>query len=135
MRPSSVTTAGSPQELADLAGARRDLYRFCSAAFLQAPSPGLLDAVGDGAFADDLSEWAGCETVAKFHALGKSAEDGGFAEQARRDFMQLFQVPGAQQVTPYESAHRDRREVRGKEVAGLLFGPAATAVQQWYRLG
>jgi TorA maturation chaperone TorD len=125
----------SAQELAELSGARRDLYRFLSAAFLQPPTTTLLGAVCDGSFLDELSDWASDETVVKFRVLGSAADDGDFAEHARRDFMQLFQVPGAQQVTPYESVHRDRRVVRGREVAGLLYGPSTMAVQQWYQLG
>jgi TorA maturation chaperone TorD len=125
----------SPQELADLSGARRDLYRFLSAAFLQPPTVTLLATVCDWAFLEELSAWASDETAAKFRSLGAAASDDTLVERARRDFMQLFQVPGAQQVTPYESVHRDKREVRGREVAGLLFGPSAVAVRQWYQLG
>jgi TorA maturation chaperone TorD len=48
--------------------------------------------------------------------------------------MNLFKVPGASYVAPYESVFRDTRDVAGQQVKGLLMGQSTVDVQKWYRL-
>jgi len=117
-----------------MASARRDLYRFLSAAFLAAPAPELLAKTRDEAFLAALAEWFSAGVVEKFRGSGQTMEAGAFSQAARLEFTHLFLVPGARHLAPYESVFRDRREVEGREIAGLLLGPSAVAVQQWYRL-
>lgn len=129
-------TAVLPNESgASLAPARRDLYRFLSAAFLEAPGSEFLQPLREASFLDALEAAfspALVEPLRQYAAAETSLED--LARQARQEFMNLFKVPGAQYVTPYESVFRDTREINGEPVGGLLMGPSARAVQQWYRL-
>jgi len=122
------------QDLVAMAPARRDLYRFLSAAFLAAPAPELLAKARDEEFLAALAEWFSAEVVEKFQRAGQTMETAEFSQAAHREFTQLFLVPGGQYLAPYESVFRDRREIEGREIAGLLLGPSAVAVQQWYRL-
>ena len=62
------------------------------------------------------------------------ARDVPLAE-VERDYMDLFVVPKARYVAPYESAYRDRWEIPGPDgrprpVRGLLMGDSAAAIWQ-----
>ena len=131
--PTPATPTGA-QDLAELALARRDLYRFLSAAFLAAPAPELLAKIRDEDFLTALADWFSTEVVENLRRAGQGMETEGFSQAARREYTNLFVVPGGQNLAPYESVFRDRREIEGREIAGLLLGPSAVAVQQWYRL-
>jgi len=176
--------ADDAPNLAEMAGARRDLYRFLSAAFLAEPSPDFLGHLCDDAFQAALAEWFSPTVVENFQRVAESCsadfqsavsptssrqsagESGGaevaqdsrignprysrletratkqpncaglehFSRAARREFTNLFLVPGGQHIAPYESVFRDTREIDGREVSGLLMGQSALDVQQWYRL-
>ncbi len=122
------------QDLATLAPARRDLYRFLSAAFLAAPAPEFLAKARDDEFLAALAEWFSAGVVENFRQAGRTMESEEFSRSAHREFTQLFLAPGRQYLAPYESVFRDRREIDGREIAGMLLGASAVAVQQWYRL-
>lgn len=122
------------QTFAELASARRDLYRFLSAAFLGAPGPELLGRMRDESFQAALGEWFSAEVVEPFQRVGEAIAAGDFAQAAGREFANLFIVPGGQHIAPYESVFRDSREIEGRQISGLLMGPSALDVQQWYRL-
>ncbi len=122
------------QVLAELALARRDLYRFLSAAFLESPGPKFLARLRDDAFQAALADWFSPAVVENFQRVSEAMDAQGFSNSARREFTKLFLVPGGQYVAPYESVFRDRREIEGREVSGLLMGQPALDVQQWYRL-
>lgn len=130
----SMTNSRDARELAVLAPARRDFYRFLSASFLDGPSPETMRPLVDTAFQEAVAESfsAGALEQVKALAAAMAAED--FWPAARREYTQLFLAPGGQYIPPYESVFRDKREVEGKKIAGLLMGPSAVAVQQWYRL-
>ena len=133
----SVSTPADPagaQDLAGLAHARRDLYRFLSAAFLAAPSPELLAHFHDESFRAALAEWFSPAVVENFQRVAEAMDAVEFSNSARLEFTNLFLVPGGQHIAPYESVFRDRREVEGREISGLLMGQSAVDVQQWYRL-
>ncbi|MBI2924761.1 MAG: molecular chaperone TorD family protein [Verrucomicrobia bacterium] len=110
-------------------------YQFLSGAFAAPPSAAQLAELGSPEFVDKATGLFG---EASIKPLLQFAETVGspdeVARQARQEFMNLFQVPGAQYVAPYESVFRDERELEGRKVSGLLLGPSALAVQQWYRL-
>jgi TorA maturation chaperone TorD len=126
--------ADDAPNLAEMAVARRDLYRFLSAAFLSAPGPELLGQLRDDSFRAALGEWFSADVVEKFQRGGKAMDAKDFSEAAGREFANLFLVPGGQHIAPYESVFRDRREIDGREISGLLMGQSALDVQQWYRL-
>lgn len=126
--------AGSARELAEMATARRDLYRFLSAAFLAEPSPELLAHLRDDAFRAALADWFSADVVESFQRVSEAMDAERFSDSARLEFTNLFLVPGGQHIAPYESVFRDRREIDGREVPGLLMGQSALDVQQWYRL-
>lgn len=123
-------------ELAALAAPRDRLYSFLSAAFAAPPAPTTLAAVRAPEFLDATAEVFSERTVAALRLVAEScASAEGFEREARQEFMNLFKVPGGQYVPPYESVFRDARDIDGRTVSGLLMGPSAMAVQQWYRLG
>lgn len=126
--------ADSAVELAELASARRDLYRFLSAAFLEAPGPEFLARLRDEAFHAALAEWFSPDVVENFRRVADAVDAQEFSKAARLEFTNLFLVPGGQYIAPYESVFRDRREIEGREISGLLMGQSALDVQKWYRL-
>lgn len=121
-------------ELAELASARRDLYRFLSAAFLEAPGPEFLARLRDEAFHAALAESFSPAVAEDFWRAAEGMDAKKFPDSARLEFTNLFLAPGEQHIAPYESVFRDRREIEGREVSGLLMGQSALDVQKWYRL-
>lgn len=95
-----------------------DLSRLADADWQQ-----VLTALTPDSAPDSLRQWA-------------DAAPPNAAEQAaaRQEFHQLFMVPGRHYLAPYESVFRGTREVEGQPVPGLLCGPPAMEVRQWYRL-
>lgn len=126
--------ADGAAELAALASARRDLYRFLSAAFLAEPGPDFLAHLRDESFQAALGDWFNSEVVEGFRRVSDAMNAEDFSKSARQEFTNLFLVPGGQYIAPYESVFRDTREIEGREVSGLLMGQSALDVQQWYRL-
>ena len=126
--------ADDAPNLAEMASARRDLYRFLSAAFLAEPGPDFLAHLRDDSFQVALAEWFSADVVENFQRVSEATGAEGFSISARLEFTNLFLVPGGQHIAPYESVFRDRREIDGREVSGLLMGQSALDVQQWYRL-
>lgn len=133
-QPSSPPTLSKTQSFAELTPGRRDLYRFLSAAFLDAPDPELLGRLRDESLQAALREWFSTEVMEWFQHVRETMDSEDFAGAAKREFTNLFLVPGGQYVAPYESVFRDTREIEGLEISGLLLGPSAVAVQKWYRL-
>lgn len=126
--------ADAAAELDELASARRDLYRFLSAAFLAQPGPDFLAHLREESFQAALAEWFTPSVVQDFRRVIEAMNAEDFSKSARLEFTNLFLVPGGQHIAPYESVFRDRREIEGREVSGLLMGQSALDVQQWYRL-
>jgi TorA maturation chaperone TorD len=122
-------------ELRALAPARETVYAFLSAAFARPPSREQLDALGGSAFLSEAEGLLGDRVLAPLRRYaGATGTIADRERQARQEFANLFQVPGGQYVTPYESVHRDTRDVAGRKVKGLLMGPSAVDVQKWYQL-
>lgn len=121
------------EELIALGPARQTVYAFLSAAFSEAPSTEGLEALLDDAFLGSATVLFSNETLAPLRqsAAGDAAE---LQRQAHQEFINLFKVPGAQYVPPYESVFRDTREVAGRQTKGLLMGQSAVDVQKWYHL-
>ncbi len=122
-------------ELGALAPARQRVYSFLGDAFSSPPSAERLAAVRAEEFLRAAAGLFGEEVLAPLREYAKAAQETAESQrQAQQEFMDLFKVPGARYVMPYESVFRDTREVAGQEVKGLLMGPAAVDVQKWYRL-
>ena len=119
---------------AELASGRRDLYRFLSAAFLTEPRADLLSHLREDSFQAALAEWFSPKVVEDFRHAAEAMGGVGFETSARLEFTNLFLVPGEQHIAPYESVFRDRREIEGREISGLLMGQSALDVLQWYGL-
>ncbi len=118
-----------------LAAARRDVYAFLSWAFREPPSADAIQVICGNPFVmEEGKNPFGRELGTALHESATIARQEDWQESSRLEFMRLFKVPGAQYVTPYESVFRDIREIDGKPVGGLLAGPSARAVKQWYRL-
>jgi len=130
-QPAEADDAPNP---AEMAVARRDLYRFLSAAFLAEPGPDFLARLREESFQAALAEWFSADVSEKFQRVSEAMDAEGFSNSARLEFTNLFLVPGGQHIAPYESVFRDTREIEGKEISGMLMGQSAIDVQQWYRL-
>lgn len=129
------TTEGWGPALTALAPERTAVYGFLSAAFSGPPGPERIAAIRGGDFLASAAEIFSAETLAPLRQLAQSPQPIAELErQLRQEFMNLFKVPGAQYVTPYESVFRDARNLEGQPVKGLLMGQSAIDVQQWYRL-
>jgi TorA maturation chaperone TorD len=114
---------------------RQAAYDFLCQRFAEPPRSEEVAVIRSLEFVDGAAAIFGEEAA---RLLREFAEEPGVAaEVAQREkleFMNLFKVPGPQYVAPYESVFHDSREVDGQPVGGLLLGPSALAVQQWYRL-
>jgi|CXWL01.1.fsa_nt_gi TorA maturation chaperone TorD len=131
----AVVTKHDRNELAALAPGRRTVYLFLSNAFSKPPEPGSLCVLQEEAFADAATHLFGPTAISPLVEYAREAVDSpATQEELRREFMNVFKIPGPQYVTPYESVFRDGREVEGQVVRGLLMGPSAVDVQRWYRL-
>jgi len=126
--------ADDAPNLPEMASARRDLYRFLSAAFLAEPSPDFLAHLRDEPFQAALAESFSADVAENFQRVADAMDAEKSSDCARLEFTNLFLVPGGQHIAPYESVFRDTREIEGKEISGLLMGQSALDVQQWYRL-
>ncbi|MBI2431747.1 MAG: molecular chaperone TorD family protein [Candidatus Hydrogenedentes bacterium] len=131
MRAVPALEEGPLAAFSELAPAREVIYAFLSLAFRDSPDCGQLQAfrraaLGEGAVESIMTLLNPC--------LNPAVSGEAWELEARREFMQLFKVPGGRYVAPYESVFRDTREIEGKQVCGLLMGQAAIDVQKWYQL-
>ena len=120
---------------ASLAPGRAAVYQFLSGAIAEPPSAAQIAELRSPEFlekAAELLDEVSIKPLLQFAETVGSPEE--VAGEVRQEFMSLFKVPGAQYVAPNESVFRDEREFGGRNVSGLLLGPSALAVQQWYRL-
>ncbi len=120
------TQRAPESDLESAAPARRTIYEFLAGCFLRVPTPEQAEAVRSGRLRALCADGRG--------SAAASASDAESVAELEREFMDLFKVPGAKYLTPFESVYRDRREIAGRMVGGLLMGPSAVDVQQWYRL-
>lgn len=134
MSPSNPAQRAELAELAALAPTRHQAYAFLSAAYTEAPSVEGLTAIRGSEFLEAAARLFGDETLAPLRRFAAAEETDKGLQQTRREFMNLFKVPGSQYVTPYESVFRDAREIAGRQCKGLLMGRSAIDVQKWYRL-
>ncbi len=119
----------------ELAPARHNVYAYVCTAFREAPSATQLDSLSSELFLAEARRLFSDTVVGSVRQCATSAgSDDKWERNARQEFMNLFKVPGAQYVTPYESVFRDAREIDGKQVSGLLAGQSSVDVQKWYRL-
>ncbi len=126
---------GPHDRLLALNRARHDVYSFLAQAFLTPPTPQLLSALAAEDLLDGAADLLGEDGLRALRHYQESARQGAdWPEQARREFMDLFKVPGGRYLAPYESVFRDTRDVAGRQVSGLLMGPSAAHVLKWYRL-
>lgn len=119
------THADSTDPLGQLE-ARAALYRFLSTAYRTAPTETDVAAL--------KTEWmrlaVGWLTPTVELPADRDAADT--LETIRRDHMELFRVPLARYLPPFEAVHRDERVVEGEKVGGMLMGPSTVAVKQLY---
>lgn len=127
----------SPDRLAQLAPARQRVWQFLSDTCLQPPDERTVDQATRLLRTDALDGLLSDDARTRLRDAAATMPDPAAADPLhtlRREFMDLFKVPGGRYLTPYESVYRDTREIAGKPVRGLLMGPSAIAVQKWYRL-
>ncbi len=113
------------------AEARRDMYRFLSAAFLAPPSERLVGPFLTGDFLRQMEAAFGSAAVEDLSQFAREFQ--GDQERLDQEFQALFMVPLGRYVTPYEAVYRDERDVGDTRVRGLLLGPSTLAVKQLYR--
>ncbi len=114
---------------------RQLLYAFLGNSFSRPPSAEDLVVLQDDSFLRFCTDLLSDAAVAPLQACAAQARDtADIEEEARREFMNLFKVPGGQYIAPYESVFRDTRDIGGRKVQGLLMGQSAIDVQKWYQL-
>ena len=119
----------------DLVEGRRQAYAFLSGAFARPPSQEEIRALREEGFFTSAAEMFSAKALGPLRKFAQSTEPVAETErETRREFMNLFKVPGAQYVASYESVFRDAHEIDGQKIKGLLMGLAAGDVQKWYRL-
>jgi len=122
------------EQFLELAPLRAQLYTFLTAAFVRSPEFRDAERAAANAFleiADMFNETTAAALRRMAGCLQSSRER---RDEVREEFMNLFKVPGAQYVPPYESVYRDSRDADGRIVKGLLAGPSSIDVRRWYRL-
>jgi len=124
----------APRGRAALTAARRDFYRFLSGVYRLEPAPATLACLRDPAWRAALADCFSAALAQQFDRVARTLEGEGCLDTLRQEFTRLFLAPGAHYVPAYESVFRDRRDIGGRTVSGLLLGPSALDVQQWYRL-
>jgi TorA maturation chaperone TorD len=118
----------------EMANARAEVYRFLSTLLTENLSPDLLEQF--------LSKESASNVTALFRSRNIDSMFGqlihAFAEGAVTakdilvDFESLLRVPGANYIHPYESSYRDRAKKSDRVQWGLVNGPPARAVQNFY---
>lgn len=122
-------------QFSDLAEGRRQAYAFLSSAFAHPPSQEEVTALRENGFFASATEMFSEKALGPLRKFAKCTEPVAETECGTRlEFMNLFKVPGAQYVTPYESVFQDTRDTEGQKSKGLMMGGAAGDVQKWYRL-
>ena len=131
----AATNNAKHVELTTLAPARCEAYSFLAAAFSEPPSCEQLDRIRNDTFLCDAAQLFGEPVLSLLgdYAAGRQTI-AELQREAHQEYTNLFQVPGGQYVTPYESVYCDTREIAGQNVKGLLMGQPAVDVQKWYRL-
>ena len=109
--------------------ARGQVYAMLSAAWLEAPHPGLIAAVADHNVLDWFGAALGADAVACLRSLPEQALDQA---TLARLFDELFRVPGGRFVSPFESTWFDiYQDDRGRERRRLM-GPSARNVALFF---
>lgn len=112
------------EEREALLSLKEGIYSFLSSVFNSAPEERHISVLSD----NDVREM--------FQQLSPESvqylELPGELKLIRQDFNDLFMVPGAKYVTPYESVYVDERRVDGSWGKRLLMGPSAVDVKKFY---
>ena len=115
----------------EIVDARINLYHFFSSFYHKPLTKGSLKAlltnIVDTSFTDIFS----LSCLKKIQQLVQNCEND--YDIIFQEFHNLFLVPGAQYVTPYESCFREKRLKKGKPAKGLLMGKSTREVIQFYR--
>ena len=111
--------------------ARANFYRFLATLYLQPPSQEILQHFTDVTFIEELQNLFGDEVKTEFKKLTEIDQQGCLAA-LRQDYMDLFVVPAARYVSPFEDVYRGMR-LDGKQERGPLLGDRAVAVKTIYR--
>ena len=126
---------GRPEALAHesrrSAVARADMYRFLAAVYLHPASRDLLRQLLAADFRRQLSILFSSEAVADIERFAADFDPDRDLETLRQEYMDLFAVPTARYVTPFEDVYRVGSEA-GKP-AGPLLGGSAVEVIRTYR--
>jgi len=118
----------------EMAKARSEVYRFLSTLLTENLPP---ERLGQFLCKEGASIVAALfcnrNIDAMFEQLINSFTEGAVtAEDILLDFESLLRVPGVNYIHPYESSHRSRTKRNGREQWGLVNGPPARAVQNFY---
>ena len=117
------------------AQSRKACYGFLSSALLHRPTEQMVEQVGDAELHAALDSLFDSGVTAAFRELAQPKESADSQIGAiRQDYEDLFNVPGAKYVAPYEAVFRDERDVGAKKVRGLLFGPSTDDVIRFYHV-
>jgi TorA maturation chaperone TorD len=131
----SMSENSNNAAFSELAPVRQHMYAFLSSAFVEPPARQGVAGLFSEAFLSGAEALFGPAATAALRAcIADAPRERDWEFAARHEFMNLFKVPGAQYVMPYESVYRDTREIEGQCVGGLLMGSSAVAVQKWYHL-
>jgi len=115
------------------AKARGNVYRFLSAIYLLAPTKDFVENMLDADFLEQLAALFGQGPVAALSSYAGSTELHEDLELIQQDYMDLFAVPAARYVTPFEDIYRGTR-VDGSQEPGPLLGVQAIDVKVMYRI-
>lgn len=110
--------------------ARANFYRFLATLYLQPPTPEILKHFSDATITDELQSIFGDEMKTELQEFNQLNEQSCLA--LGQEYMDLFVVPGARYVTPFEDVYRGLR-LDGKQERGPLLGDRAVAVKMLYR--
>lgn len=117
-----------------MANARAEVYRFLSTLLTENLSPDFLEQFLSKESASNVAALFRNRNIdVMFGQLIQAFAEGAVtAEDILVDFESLLRVPGANYIHPYESSYRDRTNKRDWAQWGLVNGPPARAVQNFY---
>jgi TorA maturation chaperone TorD len=115
-----------------MALARAKWYSLAGTLLSAPASEAVIDELFSWECRESLAEWVTEGSLASIDRLAADLPDLGILREAYDD---LFNVPGSQYLTPYESVFRDSRMLDdGREVGRLTFGPSTDDVIRYYHL-
>ncbi len=113
--------------------ARRNMYGFLSAIYLQTPTQELVLSIIDPEFLEELASLFSESPVADLNKYAGSTDHEKDLALIKQDYLDLFAVPAGRYVMPFEDIYRGTR-MDGNQERGPLLGVRAIAVKIMYRV-